>query len=51
MDDKIKKQTENIKAKVVNEPTGECWLGDDGKFYSINRKPINWKLIIEKANK
>lgn len=51
MDDKIKQGTTAINAKVVNEPTGECWLGDDGKFYNIDRKPIDWKLIIEKSNK
>lgn len=51
MDDKIKKRTLAINAKVVSEPTCECWLGDDGKFYNIDRKPIDWKSIIEKSNK
>lgn len=51
MDDKIKKRTLAINAKVVSEHTGECWLGDDGKLYNIDRKPIDWKSIIEKSNK
>ena len=51
MDDKIKKRTSAINAKVVSEPTGECWLGYDGKFYNIDRKPIDWKSIIERSNK
>lgn len=51
MDDKIKKRISAINAKIVSEPTGECWLGDDGKLYNIDRKPIDWKSIIEKSNK
>ena len=51
MDDKIKKRTLAIDAKVVSETTGECWLGDDGKLYNIDRKPIDWQSIIEKSNK
>lgn len=51
MDDKIKKRTSEINANVVSEKTGECWLGDDGKLYNIDRKPIDWKSIIEKSNK
>lgn len=51
MDTKLLKRVKAIKAMLSTDDTGEKWICDDGKILNIDRKPIDWALIIEKENK
>lgn len=48
MDRELLKRVKAIKAMLSIDDTGEKWIGDDGKIINIDRKPIDWALIIEK---
>lgn len=48
MDTKLLKRVKAIKAMLSTDDTGEKWICDDGKILNIDRKPIDWALIIEK---
>lgn len=48
MDRELLKRIKEIRATQSTYETTEKWLGSDGKIYNIDRKPIDWDLIIKK---
>lgn len=48
MDGELLKRIKEIRATQSTYETTEKWLGSDGKIYNIERKPIDWNLIIKK---
>lgn len=48
MTNEMKQKLKSINATISSEDTGERWIDTDGTVYNIDRKPINWNLIIKK---
>lgn len=48
MDIELLKRIKEIRATQSTYETTEKWIGSDGNIYNIDRKPIDWDLIIKK---
>lgn len=48
MDRELLKRIKGIRATQSTYETTEKWPGSNGKIYNIDRKPIDWNLIIKK---
>lgn len=48
MSNEMIKKLLQLNARVSLWDTGEKWKDKDGKVYNIDRKPINWEIIIQK---
>lgn len=44
----MKQKLQSINATISGDETGEKWVDSDGTIYNIERKPIDWNLIIKK---
>lgn len=51
MTNEMKQKLQSINATVSSYETGEKWVDSDGTIYNIERKPIDWNLIIKKGDK
>ena len=48
MTKEMKQKLQSINAIISSYETGEKWIDSDGTIYNIERKQIDWNLIIEK---
>ena len=51
MTNEMKQKLQSINAILSSYETGEKWIDSDGTIYNIERKPIDWNMIIEKGDK
>lgn len=48
MTNEMKQKLQSINATISSVETGEMWVDSDGTIYNIERKTIDWNLIIKK---
>ena len=51
MTNEMKQKLQSINAIISSYETGEKWIDYDVTIYNIERKPIDWNMIIKKGDK